>query len=1455
MFKGLLRTMPSLTGNFTLCCSINNLNRIDSNTFDCFIKTASMLPLQLNLYSKNINVDLLNGSYTNDVGRYYNEYKDYFYKDNFTFLKNNYQEYNKYGMNYNRNSSYEFGCSRLNINNYQFIFFAPFYFDDPNSLPDEFIIKISLGETVEKQIKIYINRESNFNILKYYLTKYGERLDNSFIYLSNNFNYGIYNGIDVKNGSLANYKNVNISKIFDSYISQYNINEIINKGYQDVNMICKQIIPLSFAFNVDDVLTQNELKYFSYSNIKISGYWVKNNINMPIYDFNLNYDINYSPNISSDFIMSNLNNIVNEQYDNSSKINIYSFFEDKNIQYKYSNKVTLNYNQWKLSTTNDDNPYIINLSALYSNINNTINYYSFPVSNYSLSGIIYNKSLILPINENNILKYRKLERNKKFDLKLYKNAIELWFTTIKNELSIEDLVSNDSVWENVYNEECMHKHVLYNNLSCDKFGIFARVNVNNIVNFNDVVKCKNLHIFKDTDESVDYNCYVGSIKSVQYNNLMNINSFNNYYQNQNDLQYVTNNHNGQNIQKYKLSYIDNDIDFINTENLDNNIHIENDVILENDNINGNIIKLNQSYNKWYKIKRDKKYENFIANNQQLIDNNVIIEGYERLSYSEKQILLNNLNNVLIIKDYLYYSHKSTNIKYGLSGVIQKNDNFKSLTDILNDELYDVYLKNSFIQCNQSNVINSNSELTFSDNRYEYVGFNKDNNLITYDYFIKENKNSNLYFIYLNAYDFDKFNKNDIQTCAFSLDNNENLELYRKIETEYKLYLLDCGKDINDKDKTDDINHKYLSIYNYYEITDVSDFNIDIKKYDYEKYTNITYKNVVFLPVIKLTVDNVKIYNRCIKDKISNIYSENIDIDSNQEYVIPDYNMYLVYEDDKLNLENDKTVMFGKLIDTLNLFNDNNAKENQDYIMNQYVRNAYDNYKEYLYDENLYNINNAIKLTNEEIKSLKREYIKYTLEFLLNYAFYNYTIIDSGDSPYVNCSKTLYNSIYNSTIDADEEIEVIYSLKNLMNNTLYSWYVIMKNILMNIFINTNNEEYYNNVYINGILTQDEIIRSIGTYNYQLHIDNIYTYDEIINNLVDILYEKMQMVEYSDNIYKFINSYIDIYNDTVENEYRINHLEFYKSYNINTVDYSYDSIEYNDKLYGAIFIDINISLSDISFNISESNTYFNIFNKINNTDINNENIYKYFKYIYPFLNINIFNMFINNFKRNVCLPRNIEIFPNKQTKEINITDSIKNTYYDSLNCDESSSIYNTYDINGYIKPIYLNRYFSHISPLFKQVSGNVYTYCLKFRDKNEILNEDNLYYDKLSLNNAIQLHYYSQNKLTNNVETYILNQIEEKSFNYNSYYLIPFEIIIEINKKLTYKELLEYENEKIVKQEFIKYIDKNTNKYIDNEDIKLFLYNKYKVNFLSNVIGKDFTNSKIYSLKYQFIMYND
>ena len=178
MFRSLLRTIPSVSGNFTLSCRLNDIIKKSDKEYVTYINSAILLPLDNNIkLFRDININLQNAKYEYDIQRYWRLISDSFYKDTYLIHENIFDSYdgNNYNLKDNRDKTFEYGCSRISYNytGYQFRFYAPIYINDVNDLPDSFniLIKNQNGQILKKII-IPISEKINLNKLRIYLSKF-----------------------------------------------------------------------------------------------------------------------------------------------------------------------------------------------------------------------------------------------------------------------------------------------------------------------------------------------------------------------------------------------------------------------------------------------------------------------------------------------------------------------------------------------------------------------------------------------------------------------------------------------------------------------------------------------------------------------------------------------------------------------------------------------------------------------------------------------------------------------------------------------------------------------------------------------------------------------------------------------------------------------------------------------------------------------------------------------------------------------------------------------------------------------------------------------------------------------------------------------------------------------------------------------------------------------------------
>ena len=226
MFKALLKTLPSLSGNMKLGCFVDDYKR-HNKQYSCNVKVAKLLPIAHTLYDKNIYVNLKNNAFEYDVKQFYKNYYDVFYKSTYNYSQLNIPIIDFANTISDGNEDFLFGCKRISYSKYdnQIAFFAPIYIESLEDIKDKYF-KITCifnkTNTVHKEliIDIYDNsaenvKENNWthngeNYLADYLRRYAEKIDDKVIYMSSTYK-NMYYGIDLLHGGFIHVED-NISK-------------------------------------------------------------------------------------------------------------------------------------------------------------------------------------------------------------------------------------------------------------------------------------------------------------------------------------------------------------------------------------------------------------------------------------------------------------------------------------------------------------------------------------------------------------------------------------------------------------------------------------------------------------------------------------------------------------------------------------------------------------------------------------------------------------------------------------------------------------------------------------------------------------------------------------------------------------------------------------------------------------------------------------------------------------------------------------------------------------------------------------------------------------------------------------------------------------------------------------------------------------------------------------------
>lgn len=475
MIKPLLRTIPTLSGNVKLTCTLLDYNKINKDTFETNIRGAHIYPLSSQLFQKSVQANLLNSSWEYDLKRFYSTYSDTFFEPCFDVTKSEMPLLDKTSVLYPRNTDFEYGVKRISYSKSgcQYAFFAPIYIDNVNDIPAYFNIKIKLTNRSKSaviyktiHVNIGINGQDDHNYIYKYLYNYLNKIDNNVIYMNNDNESILYYGIDLIKGGFTKFEDSSISTVFNTKLPIQLFDYTISEGFKRNQVCMRQCLPLCFYFNIDEILTNTEKARFAYGDLEFSGEYVLNNGTiLDIYDFSTDYD-----NFAQDIFMLNTSNGVmqkiNGNITNIMDVPFPSFSDKWIVNYQFANKLSKTFNRWKLKYSTDENPYITNMSWAFSkNQNNNYKYSIFPsnYTNQSAFAEINNENkynLVLPLGKN-IAFYDKLNplSASKYEA-IMNNYCVSWFDTISSDVfeSFKDTIT----WANVDNGYAYYNGILYN---------------------------------------------------------------------------------------------------------------------------------------------------------------------------------------------------------------------------------------------------------------------------------------------------------------------------------------------------------------------------------------------------------------------------------------------------------------------------------------------------------------------------------------------------------------------------------------------------------------------------------------------------------------------------------------------------------------------------------------------------------------------------------------------------------------------------------------------------------------------------------------------------------------------------------------------------------------------------------------------------------------------------------
>lgn len=552
MIKPLLRTIPTLSGNVKLACTLLDYNKLNANTFETNIRGAHIYPISSQLFQKSVEANLLSSSWEFDLKRFYEAYSDIFHNHCFDVITKNMILLNKTETLYPRNTDFEYGVKRISYSKSgnQYACFAPMYIDNVDDIPSYFKLECKFfngSKTLTKNIIVNIgkNGKSNENYIYKYLYKYVSKIDNDVCFINNYDKSVSYYGIDLVNGGFTVKSDTTINKIFDIKLPIQQVDYTITEGFKRNKLCMKQIIPIAFYFNVLDLLTSNEKNLFTYSPVVFSGaYYNSSDEPLAWFDFDWNYDNHVEEILQMNYQNGEMlytSGFVNNIMDVSTP----EAFNDRYLtQYQHANRLTTIFNRWKLKYSSDEHPYIFNLSQAFSkNQNSSYAYGNFPAVKSNMTGFaILNEetkyNLIFPL-DTNVKSYNEIN---KYSANEYKNILNSycvnWFSVIKNPYNIINEF-NTITWSDVDNGYTYNRGILYNlnnafnNISdsvrkIDKFAFLVYPETQDIKDEdaynNDALFVSNIVTDKYSDKTNFLNCTISNVTATNVNSLYNINN-------------------------------------------------------------------------------------------------------------------------------------------------------------------------------------------------------------------------------------------------------------------------------------------------------------------------------------------------------------------------------------------------------------------------------------------------------------------------------------------------------------------------------------------------------------------------------------------------------------------------------------------------------------------------------------------------------------------------------------------------------------------------------------------------------------------------------------------------------------------------------------------------------------------------------------------------------------------
>lgn len=1431
MFKSLLRTLPSLSGNFALACPLDYIQKDSKDEFTVNIRSAKIVPLQNGISNPTLTeISLLMDKYEYDISRYYKNLSDSltFYESRksanvnqlvgFSLVDNN--DFVSNICTGSRDTDYEFGVKRISHaqHGYQFMFYAPFYIDDFNSLPETFEFTMIYKDRyfgvdnvrINKKVKINIKKKTHINYLRNYLERYISKIDKNVLNINSYYRRGIYYGIDVANGGLQAYKYDNISRLYSQHINIMDFDEIICKGFQETKQVMRQVIPMAFIFNIDDFLTDNEKMYLYGKTFTIRGHYSTNGYVFPFNDFHIDY--------RSMETKSRIYNKENGQIETITTDNVFNLnyggFKEAYLKDIFAkNKVTPYITKWKMLQSKDEQPYIINANYSFTSLDNG-SYGEYPIINtQNIVPTIIDSCLYLP-NSKQIIK----DANKFTNTTLYRvqNFINKFNTSWYNIASIinddhtinESDIVNENRWVEVINDKAYFKGVYYNvNELINQYNHDNNDNITDVDYFGVFINMKTSIFDTANIDKIKLSKYTISKNKNQYNVSVN-NTLDDLYMYEQrsrqikktwwtedeDGEPVRNKIKSKTIPHYHNPYLQL---FNVRQNSTNNAYIELDKQFIEDPQGDYINLTNLSRLNSYILEQDAK---LLINNKDIFEETPKSEVYIKLdlSYETAYNLLIKLKEALDKCDsesdeYEYFDKIFYSSKY--SGTKLKLSIFKKEDSDPNDLKFSVFYKTNVVSLNEflkkykeSNSVKFSEEYVSLTNVYKEIKKTIDIDELLYEY------------------------------VPMYIDGNTTISSYmQKKKIKDKIAFTVWNKDCFDLSSSYNFsNYYYVDSYN-------------LKKFinKHNDYIKIAYKN-------DQSKMNEWIIDKNILDVTPYKYAY-IKMDSQE--MAKEYAGKLG-KNEKLNKEGDSDFyildrQYRIINNKLNIYCENFDKD-QEYDGFIKSQKLYYKKKIYLLTGELFKLFHTQSQIAMQLYILKPDYW-----FESNY----------GDKDDDNLAIEVNNVTETKQIVPEHSI-----YKYLFEDNVY-WNRQTMQIIYNSFVVNNLNKSYKTLNIIGY---NGTSLKTPVYTNRSYDNDMFVH---IGILSDYALEMLKTRKNGKGRPITVARYSEYKNSLLDNsEIKI--------------------VEHKGKKYMYILMDLHLDNSSLSFNFDNLFST-QIISSINNEKITEDNIralyVKYHEYITPFIRINLFKSFLEIYGSYVIKPENISL---KQYYKV---------AQESMFNKDNLYSYKLLKNSSYQNNVSISRYFTDCTPYIVEVNRVDNFYSRPMMRLDDVIKNNHYQFT-----NNIEKSFIIENiDIYNANKTYIKDPLvsktdfqqneyfEYKHFNDNKMYNLEKEFEITYPEIVSESQLTEIKNTKFVTSENktewiyknnsieyhlfkeymlrhyksnneINYLDENSGKYEERYDFHfLFLFNKYMVTQSTVPVKADLLNNEImYVVKYNY-----